>query len=134
MTNYFILITLLVGYPVPVQLPATIKGSLNLKLSDSVMSGSHYLFDKFGFGKSWLAKPIQEWKECEDFKEMSEFFRNLLVTNDSAERGVKLVSEYAQILTKDPEERQDILQCVEQDRTEVPDVTKKTLSKFLNRD
>ena len=121
----------LVGYPVPVPLPETIA---DLKLSDSVMSGSHYLFDKFGFGKSWLGKPIQEWQECEEFKEMADFFRNLLVTNDSAERGVKLVSEYANILTKDPEERQNILQCVEQDRTEVPDVTKKTLSKFLNRD
>ena len=37
----------------------------------------------------------------------------LKVTNDLAERGVKLVSEFCDILTKDSDDLQNLLQVVE---------------------
>ena len=93
------------------------------------MEGSHFIFDKFGFSKEWLRRPVEEWKSSPGYLELEDFLRNLLVTNDSAERGIKLVSDYAMSLTKDSEERQRILQVVELNRTEIPtNVTKKTLS------
>ena len=95
------------------------------------MGGSHYLFDKFGFGKEWLRRPVDQWENCEDYIEMKEFFRNLLVTNDSAERKIKLISEYAMCLTKDSEERQKILQVVEEHQSQYKDVNKKTIREAL---
>ena len=92
------------------------------------MDGSYYMFDQVGFKKDWLKRPVEDWKNCPDYLELEDFFKNLLVTNDSAERGIKLVSDYAQCLTKDSEERQRILQVVEEERKQKPDVTKKTLS------
>ena len=38
-------------------------------------------------------------QESEDYKEMEEFVRYVKVTNDVSERGVKLITDYAKILT-----------------------------------
>lgn len=61
---------------------------------------------------------------------MEDFILNLKITNDTAERGVKMIQDYSKILTKDSKERQDILQVVEQHRDEIRDVKKSTLKKF----
>ena len=95
------------------------------------MEGSHFIFDKFGFSKEWLRKPVEEWKSSPDYLELEDFLRNLLVTNDSAERGIKLVSDYAMCLTKDSEERQKILQVVEEHQSQYKDVNKKTIREAL---
>ena len=50
------------------------------------------------------------------------------MTNDVAERGVKIVSDYAKILTRDRNIRQKIFQVVEKDRLDNPDFTKKALN------
>ena len=100
-----------------------------LKLHNYVMSGSHYLFDKLDFKKDWINQPVKNWKNNENFQEMAKYVKNLLVTNDAAERGVKLISDYSMILTKDSEERQKILQVVEEHRHTYPDCNKSTLSK-----
>ena len=50
------------------------------------------------------------------------------VVNDAAERGVRLISEYASILTKDEETRQFLLQGVERHRQMYPDFCIKTLN------
>ena len=44
---------------------------------------------------------------------MKDFVNTMLVTNDAAERGIKLTSEYINILTKDHSERENLLQTVE---------------------
>ena len=113
------------GYPEVVQ-----DLDEDYRLSDSVFSGSYFLFDRLGFEKKWLSKPVREWKSDVGFLEMEEFVKNLLVTNDTAERGIKFIQDYAEILTKDTKERQDILQVVEKHREEIPDVKKETLKKY----
>ena len=116
------------GYPSPVELPQNIKG-LKRKLSDSIMDGSLFLFDQLGFGKDWLFMPITEWENNQNFCEMRSWVLNLRVTNDCAERGVALISEYAKSLTKDSVDRENLLQVVELHRKQNPDVTKATFSK-----
>ena len=113
------------GYPEVVQ-----DLDENYRLSDSVLSGSYFLFDRLGFEKKWLSKPVREWKSDEGYKEMEEFVKHLLVTNDTAERGIKFIQDYAMILTKDTQERQDIMQVVDQHRKDIPDVKKETLKKL----
>ena len=72
----------------------------NYKLSSFVKSGSHFIFDTMNFDKTWLSLPVNDWKNHDGFKEVESFVRNLLVVNDTAERGIKLISDYANCLTK----------------------------------
>ena len=44
---------------------------------------------------------MEHWSEDPDFAAAEAFVRSVKVTNDTAERGVKLMTDYAQILTKD---------------------------------
>ena len=60
---------------------------------------------------------------------MKKFVTNLLVCNDPAERGIKLISDYANSLTKNEEDRQQLLQVVEWHMKMYPDTKKSTLSK-----
>ena len=118
------------GYPMPVPLSQlTLEQGLALKLSEFVDTESLFMFDAFGFKKDWLDKPVDTWKNFESFKEMENWVRTLKVTNDTAERGVKLVSDFCTTLTKDSEDLQNLLQVVEQHRREYPDVNKATLMK-----
>ena len=119
------------GYPNPVPLAKNATG-LKRKLSDSVMSGSLFIFDQLGFGKEWLYEPVAEWGENANFLKMQTWIQNLKVTNDCAERGVKLMSDFANTLTKDSTDKQNLLQVVERQRELFPsNVTKATLAKNL---
>ena len=54
------------------------------------------------------------------------------LTNDCAERGVKLMSDFANTLTKDETDKQNLLQVVERQRQLFPtETTKATLAKNL---
>ena len=54
--------------------------------------------------------------------------KTVKVTNDVAEREVKIASDFANILTIDSNMRQKIFQVVEKDRLDNPDFTKKALN------
>ena len=54
--------------------------------------------------------------------------RTVKVTNDCAERGVKLSTDYSS-LTKDSQERSKIYQVVEAERRAKPDAKKGSLNK-----
>ena len=55
--------------------------------------------------------------------------RTAKTVNDVAERAVKLMTDYAMILTKDEEKRQWILQGVAENRKKYGNFAKKTLNK-----
>jgi len=52
---------------------------------------------------------------------------SLRVVKDAAERGVKLVTDYSQILTKDEQQLKLLLQVVEEHRNEFPDMKKSAI-------
>ena len=52
---------------------------------------------------------------------------NMKVTNDLAERGVKLMEEYNKILTNDEQQKQYLLQIVKKFSSSLPDKNKKTI-------
>ena len=56
-----------------------------------------------------------------------DFAENVSVVNDLAERGMHLITEFVS-QCKNKEERQALLQVVEQHRQQFPDYSKKTLS------
>ena len=120
------------GFPNPVRLPDNKKKGLQLCVSDFVGNESLFMFHMLGFNYDWLRKPIRTWKNDSSYLEMERYVKTLLVCNDSAERGIKLVSDYIDILTKDSVERQDLLQVVAEHRRQFPDFKKATLSKQLS--
>ena len=117
------------GFPEPVELSLVKNIGMNRKLSDSVDNDSLFIFHTHGFSTEWLYKPLSEWENDEKFLEMKTWVKTLKVTNDTAERGVKLVSDFSKVLTKNSDDRHNLLQVVERDRKVRPNVTKKTLAK-----
>ena len=77
----------------------------------------------------WLMQPVSEWDTDPDYIEIRGFVSTVKVVNDSCERAVALVTDYAKILTKDSSIRRKILQVVEADRKAFKDCNKATLGK-----
>jgi RNase P/RNase MRP subunit p30 len=62
------------------------------------------------------------------FQIAENFVRTVKVVNDAAEHGVKLLFDFANLITSDPEQRAALLQGVEMHRKLYPDYGKKTLN------
>ena len=52
-------------------------------------------------------------KKNESFREMKDFVKYLTVTNEPAERGIKLVSDFSNTITKNNTQRGNIIQVVQ---------------------
>ena len=76
---------------------------------------------------SWLKLPVKCWNTDANFKEMLHFATHLKVVNDLAERGVQYMANYLDIITKDVDQKQYLLQSVEDHRRRFTDCKKKTL-------
>ena len=87
------------------------------------------LFDLLRLSADWLALPPTDWDTSADYVEFRNFVRTLKVTNDCAERGVKLATDFSKSLTKDSQERSKIYQVVEAERRAKPDANKNTQNK-----
>ena len=98
------------------------------ELHDLVGPKSYALFTILGTDYDWLRQKPEDWDNCPDYLEMREFVRTVKVTNDAAERGVKMITDYSKILTKDNELRRKLLQGVEMSRKIHPNFNKKTLN------
>ena len=98
------------------------------KLVDLVGPNTWFIFLKLKVNSDWLRKSADLWPEDSDYKLMETFVRTVKTPNDTAERGVKLMSDYALILTKDESMKQYILQVVDSHRKAFPDFKKKTLN------
>ena len=57
-----------------------------------------------------------------------------LLINDTAERGIKLNSDYTDCLTKNATERQELLQVVEYHKSKISDEKKSRIKKSYNDD
>ena len=85
-------------------------------------------FTVLGLDWSWMAKDPEQWKEDDDYEAAKEFVKTVKVTNDVAERGVKMAADYATILTRDDKVRAQILQGVRNCRQKYPNFRRKTLN------
>jgi hypothetical protein len=81
-------------------------------------------FDVLNLQTDFLREQVKDWKNCDSFQVSQQVVNNLRVVNDTAERGVKLASDFlsgAQI-----EKRyQNVLQVVENDHQRVPNQRKR---------
>ena len=93
-----------------------------------VTSDSWLVFQLLGLDgpQDWLQTPASLWHLFAEFKKFKELAFNISVTNDIAERGIHLMSDFiSHCETED--QRQALFQCVEYHRELVPNTTKKNL-------
>lgn len=84
--------------------PAVVAG---LELQDVANSRSSALFTYLQLDSAFLKKDPSEWANDESFKFAREIVHSLHCTNDTAERGVKLMQEYIDCLTTSNESRRE---------------------------
>ena len=95
------------------------------QLVDLLGSNSFLLWDILGLDWEWLKEDPSQWEMPTSYQKMKEYVLTVKVTNDCAERGVKvckkficivyrlnlqLITDYASILTEDEEMRSLMLQ------------------------
>jgi len=85
-------------------------------------------FERFNLKDDFLKTDPLMWHKNENFVKGLELVNKLRVVNDSAERGVKLMEEYNQLLTKNEKQKQFVLQVVSDYRRKFPSTTKESLS------
>jgi hypothetical protein len=84
-------------------------------------------FSRFGIATSFLEQRPSMWDENEDFQKGLEIVNTFRVTHDIAERGVELMEEYNMALTKNEDQKQYVLQVVEDYRRKYPNSLKSTV-------
>ena len=115
------------------------------ELVDLITPHSFKFFTILGLDSSWLEKNPEKWEEDDDFVVAKEFVKTVKVTNDLffshfidiqfkvtndvAERGVKMAADFATLLTKDDSNRSMLLQGVDRSRRNHPNFQKKSLNK-----
>ena len=74
---------------------------------------------------------MKDWNSSNDFQQMNEFVKYLKTTDECAERGVKLISDFAHYITKNETEKQQLLQVVQAHRSFHPGQSK---ANFLEKE
>ncbi|KAG0723910.1 hypothetical protein GWK47_041758 [Chionoecetes opilio] len=98
-------------------------------LADLVGPESHLLLDTLGIEYDWLLQPVATWPRSDDYSKALEYVSNVKVVNDIAERGVKMMTDFANIITTDSQQKQYLLQTVEYNRERFDSFKKQTLRK-----
>lgn len=99
----------------------------NIEFSSFITPGTKTFFTRFSISTDFLDKDPSTWKDDPGYKSGLEKLEKAVVVNDVAERGVKLIQDYNNILTKDETEKQFVLQIVTENRKTYPTATKSSL-------
>ena len=101
--------------------------TVNTRPNTLIGQKSWTVFNLLGHNADWLKQSPAEWAKDEEFNEANTILRNLKVVNDPAERAIKMITEYASSITHNEEEKQYLLQIVENHRNLIPVVKKSVL-------
>ena len=106
---------------------ARVKGDVHRKpLTSFVSPKSRALVVALGADDILGVSP-ELWSGMASYTRAKELVASLKVVNDCAERGVSLVQDYTNCLTRDEEQRQFLLQLVADHRRKLPKPTKASL-------
>lgn len=92
---------------------------------------SWLLFGLLGLGddQRWMLADPEEWHLHPDYCRAEDFVQNLEVVNDCAERGIKMISDFKDIV-KSEDQLKLALQVIEDHRNKFPTVTKQCLNQM----
>jgi len=87
-----------------------VSNFVNNELPTSLLSAkSMMMFKRFGLSTNFLKIDSSEWNTQNDNIQGQQIIRSLKVVNDTAERGVKLMEEFNEKITKDEDQKQFLL-------------------------
>ena len=100
------------------------------KLSSFISEDSWLIFDLLGLKdeQEWLQTLFIMWDKFKNFRFLVQVL-SLTVVNDLAERGIHLATDFID-RCRDEEQRQALLQVVEDHRSRFPDYKKDTLAQI----
>ena len=93
--------------------PNMIPQFRNLPIAHFVTCRSVNLFESLRLQAEFLTAPVYTWTERVDYIFARKTVHALKVVNDCAERAVKLVTDFNEVLTKNDRQRQLLYQVVE---------------------
>lgn len=94
----------------------------------------HKYIDQYELPHQFMDKDPELWAIDENCLQCKSVLSDLKVINDLAERGVALVQDYNNCLTRSEGQKQYLLQVVEEHRKKFPDVTKnKVVTAYSNK-
>ena len=96
-----------------------------------ITSESMDFFKRFEISHEFSEVDPREWPVHESFQKGLNIVKGLKVVNDVAERAVKLVTDYNNLLTKDAAQKQYTVQIVAENRKLCPDASKEKILKVL---
>lgn len=79
------------------------------ELHNFVSKSTSNFFKRFKISSDFIARDPVIWNSLHDYQHGLTIVRNLTVVNDTAERGVKLMEEYNNLITHDEEQKQYLL-------------------------
>lgn len=101
-----------------------ISSFAEIEFTSFVTPSTKTFFKRFSIATDFLHKDPLTWKDDPGYKNGIEILEKMVIVNDVAERGVKLIQDYNKILTKDETEKQFLLQIVAEHRKKYPTATK----------
>jgi len=107
--------------------PNEVTQIMKKKIYDFIYVESTSFFSRFGISTSFLEQHPSMWDENVDFQNGLKIVNTFRVTNDMAERGVKLMEEYNKVLTRNEEQKQYVLQVIEDYRRKYSNSLKTTV-------
>lgn len=110
--------------PTLTQLKSSYKSK---EIHDFISINTKKLFDRFCLPTGFLSVDPSHWGNNEDFKKGLEVCQKVHVVNDTAERAVKLFSEYNEIFTQDEDLKQCIIKSIQFYKDLYPSVNKSQL-------
>ena len=100
------------------------------RLAYFVTADSWLMFDLLQLSGEWLSVPCSYWDNFAEYRKFRDFCLSMPCTNDSAERGCHLITEYMNKVCSE-DARQDLVQCVQHWRSMInSDLSKLDLDKF----
>eukprot|EP00102_Acyrthosiphon_pisum_P019081 XP_016656291.1 PREDICTED: uncharacterized protein LOC107882456 [Acyrthosiphon pisum] len=98
-----------------------------------ISNKSIQFFQRFRISSDFLHKDPNLWKITTEYKEAKDIIATLKLVNDSAERGVKLMEEFNDKFTKQEEQKQYVLQIVQDYRKQYPGFSREVLKQTYNK-
>ena len=99
-------------------------------LSIYVGPRSWLLFELLHHRGDWLHEPISDWENFDEYLKMAQVVAEIAVVNDTAERGVKDIEDYAN-KAKDGVKRQNMVLVSNSHRSKIPEFKKNEMENEL---
>ena len=110
--------------------PTAILRNQNSSLASFVGADSWLLFTLLEAGDDWLDQPPVLWPASRHYREMHNVVSDLSVVNDTAERSIKDIQDYADS-ANDTDQRQNIILVSQSHRIKIPNYLENQMEEKL---